>query len=269
MDTSNDYYTTLGVDPQASASAIKTAFKKLAFQYHPDVYRGTDAQERMRVILQAYQVLSDPEARKEYDARRSNGSGSTFAEKSTGGAARRGKGAGDRQGRFAFPDLRETPVSTLSFSVEGITYHLSSAQAESLKWDGMLRGDAPVADAGAMYTCQRCHHRWSARGQAHPTACPNCRARDWADYLLLRCTHCQAVFASKELRDPLRGDVLYQPYELFPLCPNCRRSQWCPAENTRVHGLRAAAARRTTLLWSSITIIAILLTGLLLLLMLR
>ncbi|HEX7735146.1 MAG TPA: DnaJ domain-containing protein [Ktedonobacteraceae bacterium] len=271
MDTSNDYYATLGVDPQASASAIKTAFKKLAFQYHPDVYRGTDAQERMRVILQAYQILSDPEARKEYDAQRHNGGGGGGARADTvgGAAARKGKGAGNGQGRFAFPDLRETPVSTLAFSLEGITYRLSSAQAESLKWDGMLRGDAPVADAGALYTCQRCHHRWSARGNAHPATCPNCHARDWADYLLLRCIHCQAVFASKELRDHLHGDVLYQPYELFPLCPSCRRSQWCPAENSRVHRLRAAAARRSALLWGSVAVIAMLLTGLLVLFLLR
>src|SRR5215472_16055477 len=111
MDTSNDYYATLGIDPQASASAIKIAFKKLAFQYHPDVYRGTDAQERMRGILQAYQTLSDPEARKEYDARRRGGS--ARAETRDGTTARKRSGvSASEQGRFAFPDLRETPIST-------------------------------------------------------------------------------------------------------------------------------------------------------------
>ena len=270
MDTpNNDYYAVLGVDSQASASAIKAAFKKLAFQYHPDLNEGrTDAQERMREILQAYQTLNDPQARKEYDAQQRGGNarGGTIG----GAAARKGNGVGSNgQGRFAFPDLRETPTFTLNVVLEGITYRLSSSQAESLKWDGVLRGSAPVADADAFYHCQRCHHRWSARGNAHPATCPACHAGDWADYLLLRCTHCQAVFASRELHDPLHGNSLYYPYELFPLCPHCRRSQWCPAENGRVHALRAAAARRTLLIWSSVAAVCVLLVAVVALVVLR
>src|SRR5437660_12572612 len=71
MDPLTDYYAVLGLNAQASPSAIKAAFKKLALQYHPDVYKGEDAQERMRILLLAYQTLSDPEARRAYDARRS------------------------------------------------------------------------------------------------------------------------------------------------------------------------------------------------------
>src|SRR5947199_8688612 len=71
MDTFTDYYAVLGVDPNSPASEIKTAFKKLALQYHPDVYKGEDAEERMRVLLLAYQTLNDPAERKTYDARRS------------------------------------------------------------------------------------------------------------------------------------------------------------------------------------------------------
>jgi hypothetical protein len=253
MDTSNDYYAVLGVDPQANASTIKTAFKKLALQYHPDVNSSADAQERMRSILQAYQTLSNPQTRKEYDARRheERGGVSTGVRPEQGASGERGA-TSVKSGRFAFPDLRQTPTSSLNIVVDGLSYLLSSAQAESLKWDGMVRGEAAGADSAAVYHCQRCHHRWSARGGTRPATCPHCQARDWADYLLLRCSHCQAVFASRELRDPLRGNILYHPYELFPLCPHCRRSQWCPAENNRVRRLRAAAARRTALLWGGI-----------------
>ena len=60
----------LGVDSHASASTIKAAFKKLALQYHPDVYKGPDAQERMRDLLIAYQTLSDPASRRDYDVQR-------------------------------------------------------------------------------------------------------------------------------------------------------------------------------------------------------
>ena len=71
MDSFTDYYAVLGVNTQASPSAIKAAFKKLALQYHPDVYKGEDAEERMRILLLAYQTLSDPASRRAYDARRS------------------------------------------------------------------------------------------------------------------------------------------------------------------------------------------------------
>jgi len=272
MDTSNDHYAVLGVDPQADASVIKAAFKRLALQYHPDVYKGTDAQERMRGLLLAYQTLSDPEARKNYDARRR---GASVSGRTMDGAAAYNTANGasqNGQGHYAFPDLRQTPTSTLAISLDGITYQLSSAQAESLKWDGVLRGTLPALTAtaaGTSFVCQRCHHRWSARGEARPTSCPACHARDWDEYLLLRCTHCQAVFSSKELRDPLRGNSLYHPYELFPLCPHCRRSQWCPAENGRVNSLRAAAARRATLLWSSAIGVCVLVIALLALVVLR
>src|SRR5215831_6311909 len=69
MNYFTDYYTLLGVDKDAPQGAIKAAFKKLALQYHPDVYKGNDAHERMRLLLEAYQTLSDPEERKRYDAR--------------------------------------------------------------------------------------------------------------------------------------------------------------------------------------------------------
>ncbi|HEX3641178.1 MAG TPA: DnaJ domain-containing protein, partial [Ktedonobacteraceae bacterium] len=67
MNTSPNYYEVLGIAVDASSSEIKVAFKKLALQYHPDVYKGADAHERMRVILRAYQTLNDPVARQQYD----------------------------------------------------------------------------------------------------------------------------------------------------------------------------------------------------------
>ena len=67
METFTDYYAVLGVDVHASNDTIKAAFKKLALKFHPDVYKGEDAQERMRLILQAYQTLSDTDERRLYD----------------------------------------------------------------------------------------------------------------------------------------------------------------------------------------------------------
>jgi hypothetical protein len=259
MDTSNDYYAVLGVDSQASVGVIKAAFKKLALQYHPDIYKGPDAQERMRGLLQAYQTLSNPEARQAYDARRRAGL------RADAPALRRERGAG-RPGRYAFPEVRQ--ATPLTLSLEGRTYQLSATQAESLKWDGFVRGRAAGA-TGGLSTCQRCQQRWQAPDGTHPTQCPGCRAGDWDEYLLLRCTHCRAVFSSTDIRDPLHGNMLYHPYDLFPLCPNCRRSQWCPAENLRLHTLRAAAARRNALVWSGAIGVCLLLLVLLALAVLR
>ena len=66
-----DYYETLGVDRDATPHKIKEAYRKLAFQYHPDQNRGNPAAlEKMKEINEAYAVLSDSKKRREYDALR-------------------------------------------------------------------------------------------------------------------------------------------------------------------------------------------------------
>ena len=63
-----DYYAVLGVPRDASADAIKKAYRKLARKYHPDVNKDREAEGRFKEINEAYEVLSDPEKRKRYDA---------------------------------------------------------------------------------------------------------------------------------------------------------------------------------------------------------
>ena len=62
-----DYYRILGVDRTADDKAIKSAYRKLARKYHPDVAKGKDSGERFREVTEAYEVLSDPEKRRRYD----------------------------------------------------------------------------------------------------------------------------------------------------------------------------------------------------------
>lgn len=62
-----DYYEVLGVPKNATAEEVKSAFRRLARQYHPDVNKAPDAEERFKEINEAYAVLSDEEKRAAYD----------------------------------------------------------------------------------------------------------------------------------------------------------------------------------------------------------
>ncbi len=65
--SNRDYYEILGVPRNASLDEIKTAFRKLARQYHPDVSKEPDAEEKFKEINEAYGVLSVPQKRARYD----------------------------------------------------------------------------------------------------------------------------------------------------------------------------------------------------------
>jgi molecular chaperone DnaJ len=67
-----DYYAALGVSKEATGPDIKKAYRKLARKFHPDANNGdTKAEEKFKEISEAYDVLSDPAKRKEYDEARS------------------------------------------------------------------------------------------------------------------------------------------------------------------------------------------------------
>src|SRR5579859_2547937 len=166
MDSFIDYYAVLDVDVHASSAEIKAAFKKLALQYHPDVYKASDANARMSQILQAYRILSDRAERELYDSQRARrigekrGSTGTKSTIYPGSSQKAGVSSGarrDRQRDYAFPDVKLG--QPLSVDLAGMSYTLSPVDAQALVQQGLLRGVAPLTKDGAN-ACHRCHAHW-------------------------------------------------------------------------------------------------------------
>ena len=68
-----DYYGVLGVEPSAGDAEIKTAYRRLARKYHPDVSKEAGAEDKFKAVNEAYEALRDPEKRKAYDQLRAGG----------------------------------------------------------------------------------------------------------------------------------------------------------------------------------------------------
>src|SRR4029078_6641999 len=67
MSSKRDYYDVLGIEKSSSKDEIKSKYRKLALQFHPDRNKDPSAEGRFKEISEAYAVLSDDEKRKRYD----------------------------------------------------------------------------------------------------------------------------------------------------------------------------------------------------------
>jgi curved DNA-binding protein len=144
-----DYYKILGVKPDADLKAIKTAYRKLARKYHPDVSEEKDAENKFKDVAEAYAALKDTQKRAEYDELRKYGQqGQSFTPppgwqsassqdgefsdffESIFGSARPGGQQTHRETRFSFrgQDIEtELPIfleETLSEKKKTISYQL-------------------------------------------------------------------------------------------------------------------------------------------------
>ncbi len=84
MAEKRDYYQVLGVGRDATDEDIKKAFRKLAFQYHPDHNHDDSASDKFKELNEAYEVLCDPNKRSAYDRFGHNGGASLFGRESDG-----------------------------------------------------------------------------------------------------------------------------------------------------------------------------------------
>ena len=166
-----DYYEVLGVSKRASDEEIKKAYRKLARRYHPD--RNQDdpaAEERFKQVQEAYDALSDPEKRKQYDA---GGAFSGF-----GGRAPFGSG-GPGPGGFA-SDLGDIFSNVFGRGGrEGATQSGRGGDLETeaeLSFEQAMEGAQISVTVPKLSTCKICGGTGANPGTS-PKVCPQCGGR--------------------------------------------------------------------------------------------
>lgn len=176
-----DLYKVLGVPKGASEEEIKKAHRKLARQYHPD--RNPDdpkAEERFKEIQGAYDTLSDPEKRKEYDAGGMFGGFGAGRPGGPGGAGPFGPGGPGAAGGFDVSDI----FSNL-FGRSGAGGGRGQAQQArgrdletelSLSFDQAVNGAQVTVAVPKAERCPTCHGSGAKPGTS-PVTCPRCEGR--------------------------------------------------------------------------------------------
>lgn len=166
---SKDFYAVLGVDKDADEATIKKAYRKLARKWHPDQNPGDKkAEEQFKAIGEAYQVLSDPEQRRRYDAIRQMASGGARFSAGAGGT---GGGAGGFEDLFAsmFGDGTGSGARVYTNFGRG-----SGGQSFEDMLSGLFSGGAPAgnARAGGDYGASAGTGGWSGGGYPGGTGYP-------------------------------------------------------------------------------------------------
>jgi molecular chaperone DnaJ len=166
MAAPRDFYEVLGVSKSASQEEIKKAYRELARKWHPD--RNPDdeqAEERFKEIQQAYDALSDPEKRKQYDA------GGRFAGFGAGGVP----GGGFQGGRFA-SDLGDIFSSFFGRGRQQGPRDQRGRDLETevrLSFDQAMHGAQIAVSVPTTGECPTCHGNGAKPGTS-PRTCPRC-----------------------------------------------------------------------------------------------
>jgi molecular chaperone DnaJ len=178
----DDFYSTLGVSRKADADEIKKAYRKLARENHPDRNPGdTAAEERFKEIQQAYDTLSDPEKREQYDSgggifgggQGFPGGGGGFPGGGFGGGGFGGGGDFNADfgdilsnlfGRGGGPGGGRAATSTRGRDLE---------TEINLTFEQAVRGTQITISVPVTDTCPTCHGNGAKPGTS-PRTCPRC-----------------------------------------------------------------------------------------------
>ena len=209
MATVKDLYETLGVSRGASQDEIKKAYRKLARQHHPDANPGdAAAEERFKEVQTAYDVLSDPEKRKQYDR-----FGSQNGRPGPGGGFNFGEGfdvgdLGDLGDIFGglFSNLGGRGRAQQQRGQRGRDLEVEVR----LSFDDSLHGVETTIPVELETACRECGGSGAKPGTA-PILCPECHGRGVV-------SQSQGLFALSQPCPRCRGNgtVIEDP------CPNCR-----------------------------------------------
>ena len=161
-----DYYDILGVGRSASEDEIRTAFRKLARQYHPDVNKDPGAEEKFKEINEAYGVLSDSDKRARYDR---------FGKEGLGGMP----GGGFHDYTVDLGDIFEDLFGGLGGFSSGRRSRKSPRRGRDLQMQVMLTFEEAVfgvekeIEFSREETCSRCNGSGAEPGTS-PTKCSTC-----------------------------------------------------------------------------------------------
>jgi molecular chaperone DnaJ len=168
MASDRDLYSVLGVERGATDAEIKRAFRRLAQQWHPDVNQDAAAAERFKEINEAYQVLSDPQRRQQYD---------TFGRAGLGGFGTGDGGAGF-EGFGGFGDIFD---AFFGGAAAGARRGRPQAGADlrydlRITFEEALRGTEKEIEFPVLAGCDVCHGSGAKPGTSSST-CPQCNGR--------------------------------------------------------------------------------------------
>jgi molecular chaperone DnaJ len=169
----DELYKVLGVSKKASGEEIKKAYRKLARKYHPDRNPGdAEAEEKFKEVQGAYDTLSDPEKREQYDA------GGAFAGFGGPGSGPFGPGAAHAGGGFGGVDLGDILGGVFGRG-GGRRAQPQQIRGRDLETEVPLSFDQAVNGAQVSVTvpkeerCPTCHGSGAKPGTS-PVTCPRC-----------------------------------------------------------------------------------------------
>lgn len=204
--SNRDYYETLGVGRNASEDEIRAAFRRLARQYHPDVNKDGDAEEKFKEINEAYGVLSDAEKRSRYDR---------FGKEGLGNMG------GFHDYTVDFGDIFEELFGQFGFSTGRRSSRRSPRRGRDLQMQVTLTFEEAVfgvekeIEFQREESCSRCNGSGAEPGTS-PTRCPTCNGQGEV----------------RQVRQSFLGQIVQTA-----ICPTCEgRGETIASPCTTCHG---------------------------------